>query len=367
MKRPITRCLAIVTLVAFLMAAVGACAMQAPSPTPVSVSKTTEAAPASKTTSAQTIELKLAFPYPEADEMWAGPEFMIKELQTRTGGRVKVTPYFAEALGKVMDTLDMLKDGTADIAMFPPLFTKPMPISGIFTVPGLRIPNRAASHELAYTLWEKGLLKKDFETTGLKPLMWLGTDPMAFAFKSKITTLEELRKLKMRSPPGISSDAVTALGASVVNMPAQEVYMALDRGVVDGLVTMPGSYFSVKMNEVAKYWLDLPLGTGANIVAMSQDKWNKLPPDVQQTWEEINREARDYFLKEMERRHPDRLAEFKKAGVEVYTISQEEAERWYKLVDPVTDKWIADAEAAGYPGKAAVETAREVVKKHSQR
>ena len=73
-----------------------------------------------------------------------------------------------------------------------------------------------------------------------------------------------------------------------------QYYTAVDRGVVDGLATMPGSFFSLKLNEVTKYWLWLPMGCGCNVTVMTQAKWDSLPPDIQMIWEKLN--YRDQIL-----------------------------------------------------------------------
>ena len=226
------------------------------------------------------------------------------------------------------------------------MFAKVFRIPDGITLPSVRIPNRPLGTEIMYTLYYEGLMNKDY--AGYKPLVWQGTTPMGFAFKKKITTLEELRKLKIRAPAGLTTTVVESLGVSVVSLLPPAVYMAVDRGVVDGLATMPGSFFSLKLNEVTKYWLWLPMGCGCNVTVMTQAKWDSLPPDIQMIWEKLNYDTKYYFLKRWTERPSDRQR-FKEAGVQVYTLSPEEEARWYKIFDTVTEKWIADVGSCRVP------------------
>ena len=311
------------------------------------------------------IELKFTFPYPEPDEMVVGLKYMVQELEKRTGGRVKITMYYSESLGKLIDSLDMLNKGVADIAFFSPsMFAKVFRIPDAITLPSVRVSNRPLATEIMYSLYYQGLMNKDY--AGYKPLLWQGTTPAGFAFRKKINTLEELRKLKIRAPAGLTTRIVESLGVSVVSLLPPEVYMAVQKGVVDGVWTMPGSYFSLKLPEVTKYWLWLPMGCGCNVSMMTQAKWDSLPPDIQMIWERINYETKYYFLKAMAERPSDRQR-FKDAGVEVYSLSPKEEERWYKIFDNATEKWVGDVEAAGYPAKAAVNEMNRIINTYTEK
>lgn len=360
-RRPVKQLLGIVViLVAVLL--VGACAQPTPAPPTPAPTPTPTPAPAP---TPETFEFKLAFPYPPGDEMGIGPEFMAAELEKRTGGRVKITIFPGGALGKMPDSLDMLETGIADMAVFPPsVFPKVFRILDALTLPGIRLPNRALAQETVYQLYYNGLLDKEY--AGFKPLLWEGTDTFGFVFKEKITTLEELRKMKIRSPAGISTQVVEALGCTVVSIPIPDVYMALDRGVADGLVAMRGSFISFKLYELTKYWLWLPMGCGANVVAMTQDKWDSLPLDIQVIWEQVNNETKYYFLEEADRRQPPVKEHLEQLGLEIYTLSPDEEARWYAIFDTLTEQWIADTEAAGYPAKDSVATIQRSIRRYME-
>ena len=59
---------------------------------------------------------------------------------------------------------------------------------------------------------------------------------------------------------------------------------------------------------------------------------------------------------------PSDRQRFQEAGVQVYTLSPDEESRWYKIFDTVTEKWIAESEAQGYPAKDAINVMNRVIR-----
>jgi TRAP-type mannitol/chloroaromatic compound transport system substrate-binding protein len=62
--------------------------------------------------------------------------------------------------------------------------------------------------------------------------MPMGPEPFGW-FHQKYTTLEEINKLKFRSPPGVPAEIYREMGMPVVSMPGPEIIPAAQRGVID--------------------------------------------------------------------------------------------------------------------------------------
>ena len=70
------------------------------------------------------------------------------------------------------------------------------------------------------------------------------------------------------------------LGADPVNMPMGEVYSALAKGVLDGVVAPADTFRALHFTEVADYFTTLAIPRGAYPArAMSEQRWNELSPD----------------------------------------------------------------------------------------
>jgi len=73
-------------------------------------------------------------------------------------------------------------------------------------------------------------------------------------FRKKINTVSDLKGLKMRIP-GLAGEVMAKLGVNVTNIPAGELYTALDRGTIDALEWVgPGMDFKMGFYKVAPYY-----------------------------------------------------------------------------------------------------------------
>jgi TRAP-type C4-dicarboxylate transport system substrate-binding protein len=315
------------------------------------------------TKAAETFKLKHASWVPEQNSMEYGPNLWRQELEKRTKGRVKFTPYYAQSLGKVANSLDMLNTGICDTALIPTgMLSKDFPILDVLALPGV-IPNRTVGTEVMYALLYRGLLEKEF--SGYKPIVLQAHDPFYFAFtKKKVTSLEGLKGLKIRFPSVTIQAYFEALGATPVSVPPPELFNAINTGVLDGTSISPGYLIVSKLYEIMKYVsIANPISDGANIVLMSQRTWDSLPKDIQLIIEELNAKAKYQYLDAGQKEDIESIKKLKEAGVDLYRLSPSEVERWQKLAEPVINQWVASKEAAGYPGKMALETARQVVER----
>jgi len=79
-----------------------------------------------------------------------------------------------------------------------------------------------------------------------------------------------------------------ALGASAVTLSSSEVSTALERGVVQGLITAHSSMASLKWYEFANVASHWPLQGGIPVYTLvSKAAWEKLPPDLQAVVEKV--------------------------------------------------------------------------------
>ncbi len=101
-------------------------------------------------------------------------------------------------------------------------------------------------------------------------------------FRKEINSLEDLKGLKMRIP-GMAGEVFAKLGVNVTNIPAGELYTALDRGTIDALEWVgPGMDVKMGFHKVAPYYY-----TGWHEPAsemhffVNQKAFNKLPKEYQ--------------------------------------------------------------------------------------
>ena len=99
--------------------------------------------------------------------------------------------------------------------------------------------------------------------------------------KKPIKTEEDIKKLKFRAVPNIGK-VLGKLGVSAQYFPAEEVYLMISTGTLDGVI-YGGSVAAESMSfqEVAPYYMTPCINPANQNLIMSLDKWKSLPKDLQ--------------------------------------------------------------------------------------
>jgi len=295
----------------------------------------------------EVIELKVANYFSPAAKHSLILEEFCRELEQRTGGRVKADYYTGGSLLTAPAMFDGVVDGIADIGY-----------SHVYYTPGRMPVTETAGLPLAYpSAWVSGQVLNDFynefkpkEFDDVKVLFMNTSTPSAIATAKKpIRKLEDLKGLIIRAP-SLSGEVIAALGGTPAPTPMMEVYDAIAKGELDGEQSNFETLLSFKFAEVVKYstsiWqLSFPYPF---YLVMNKDSYNKLPSDIKPIFNELVGEYKERFL--LVWNSIDFLGkEFgEEQGVEFIDLSPAEAARWQAAVEPVLDDYVAKMVAAGY-------------------
>jgi TRAP-type C4-dicarboxylate transport system substrate-binding protein len=108
-----------------------------------------------------------------------------------------------------------------------------------------------------------------------------GNLPGILTRSKPVRSLADLQGLRLRAPAELLA-LLKYFGADPVDMPMGEVYSALAKGVLDGVVAPLDSLKSLHFAEVAHYFNTLPVPRGAYAArAMGTKRWNSLSTDQQ--------------------------------------------------------------------------------------
>jgi len=155
-----------------------------------------------------------------------------------------------------------------------------------------------------------------------------------------VRTLEELQGLKIRAV-GIMTDVIKALGGLPVPLQMPDVYDSLRRGVIDGVTVDLSTLKYWKFAEVEKYvTADWQLGTGYTFYwVINKTKWDALPPEIQKVFDEVSDEAREKQALLWNQMDIEGRDLFVSGGGEIITLSDAEAAKWIKAVQPVIGEY----------------------------
>jgi len=149
------------------------------------------------------------------------------------------------------------------------------------------LPYIFASREHMWNILEGEIgqaMLKEIEPTGFIGLAYMDSGARSFyTVKKPINSPVDLKGMKIRTQKSpVMMDMVEAMGGKPVPMAFEEVYSALQTGVIDGAENNPPSYYETSHYEVAKYYSLDGHAMVPEIVLMSVKTWNALSDEDKQ-------------------------------------------------------------------------------------
>ena len=188
---------------------------------------------------------------------------------------------------------------------------------------------------------------------GVKPLIWVDYGFVQFGNnKLPLTKPEDFKGLKLRGYGELPSETIKALGAAPVSMGAGEVYMALQRGTIDGQTSGTTAMFDRKMYEVTKYLTMTNHAFPEFVTAINLKAWNKLSADQKKIIEEAAKEVQTAIRSEVKNEEDKALKNLKDKGMQVHVVPAGELAAWQKATESVQALFI---KRTGEAGKQMVE------------
>jgi TRAP-type C4-dicarboxylate transport system substrate-binding protein len=182
-----------------------------------------------------------------------------------------------------------------------------------------------------------------------------------------VRTLDDLKGMKIRTGGGPQADSIKALGAVPVTIGAADVYTALERKTVDGLLFPWEAVKAFRIYDVTKYHSSLALWAGDEYVIMNQKKWQSLPPDIQKIIESVSGAWGSDFASDAWEKEDMDSRDFVKGlkGHEVIDFSPTEVAKLRERVNPIYDKFITDNTKKGLPAKRVLDETVKLVEQHN--
>ena len=178
-----------------------------------------------------------------------------------------------------------------------------------------------------------------------------GTGPqVVFTTSKPVRTLEDNKGLVIRST-GVGATIAGLLGAEGYAAPQNEAYELMSKGVIDGSIAPREVLLGWKQAEVVKYVTNcFSIGscTGMYLV-MNNDKWNDLPPEIQQIFTDVSAEYIEYWAKVGSAYDYDAMVFFNEQPErEEIDLSEEENAAWKTAVRPMIDEKNTALAGAGF-------------------
>jgi len=289
-----------------------------------------------------------------------------KLLETRSNGQIKIDIYWGQTLAKATELSAGVASGLIDMTHLRP-YGEPgkLPLSTIGEMPGIGDDLYALS--LAYfDLVRQEPILSELNKYKCKTVYTLFTQEVDLISRVPIRTLADLKGKKIASG-GIAGEELKQLGAVTLAMSPVEQSEGLLRGTIDAISAPIDAMSSFKFYDSGKYVTRIALGPRIQPIVINQDTWNKLPAGVQQVFNDSAKELIDISYKDIIIVSNEQIwKEFANAKVEVIELSAADKAELKKIQSAYGDKWAADQEAAGLPGKKVLADYRALADKYIQ-
>ncbi|MGV3512298.1 MAG: TRAP transporter substrate-binding protein DctP [Novosphingobium sp.] len=210
-------------------------------------------------------------PFSKADQEW------MAFVEKRSNGRIRIKPLWSGALLSSDMSMEELRHGVADIGLITPIYvrggTHLIRIQSGFYQGADSVESQVA----LYGCIVEANPQVARELAGLKVLaVQGGTLPGLITANRQVRSLADIKGLRIRAPTELLS-VLDSLGADPVNMPMGEVYSAMAKGVIDGVIAPEDTFKSLHFAEISRHFYQIAVPRGAYPArAISERRWNAL-------------------------------------------------------------------------------------------
>lgn len=235
---------------------------------------------------AGTIKWKMASSWPSGTQIQWAADFFAKTVNEMSGGRLEIKSYPAGKLVGALQVFEAVRMGTIDVSHCSPAYQiGKLPAAALFGyIPfGMEaIPYLTWMYEgEGLRLYQELYAKYNFGYAA--PCGIIPAEDLAWSNKP-IHSMKDFKGLKFRTS-GYWGEILTEAGASVMMLPAGEIYEALQRKVLDaGEFSIPSMDKTLAFHEIAQYLLVPGIHQPSTILdcVVSKKSWDKLPPDLKE-------------------------------------------------------------------------------------
>ncbi|MDR0817779.1 MAG: TRAP transporter substrate-binding protein DctP [Clostridiales Family XIII bacterium] len=297
---------------------------------------------------------------PEENQIGKFEKEAFAYIESESGGRIKIDPYWNGTLLEAGDTWAGTGEGLADISFYYITLTPGVQSVGeIFTqYYTYKAPNMVDMLKgYRQVLDEIPEIQEEANKANLEILDVLAPSGGVYAMTKDrdIKTPADMKGMTVMAQ-GRYNDVLPKVGASGISLPPSEWYTSLERGVIDALSMNWSGIRAFGIEEMADYYVTFGdnggLYCGGQAFLMNLDKWNKLPEDLQKIVRDGFRLGND-GLAAYDSEDSVTVAKEVAAteGKVVHHIDEADMAPWYELAQQSADLWIADITKKGYDGK----------------
>ncbi|HDM74864.1 MAG TPA: ABC transporter substrate-binding protein [Deltaproteobacteria bacterium] len=264
-----------------------------------------------------------------------------EKVEKQSEGRLRFKFYHSGQLYKGKEEFAALERG--DIDMTAPLDiynTGIVPELGISNLPFMWSNPESLQRTLDAGLWDLGingeLLKHNMVVLGVAA----GGPYQIYSKKHPVCTPRDMEGKKWGISGSTASKATELLGGAPTTMSSGELYLALQRGTIDGCTRPLITGLGRKLYEVVEHLSVTNMAYFCSFLAINKKKWDSLPEDVQEIMKKAAKERNQEQLHRLLAFMKKAIKLYQDKGVKVHIATQEELAKFKEKMAPVYDWWL---------------------------
>lgn len=305
------------------------------------------------------ISLRAADSLPVGHIFSVGFQKWMARVTELTNGQVEFQHFPNEQLAKRLDLYNLVRNGTVDIAYILPVdHPAELPRSSVVELPGFAMLSSCGTPVLNGIVQEYA--EEEYLSNGVRPLFALYVGGYEIFSNKEIRTPADLAGMKVRSAGGSHDVTLQALGAVPVPVASPEVYEAVERRTIDGILFPWTGITPYKLDEVVKNsTFGAALGATALLYVANEDSYAKLPQNVKDAMAQAAEEATPPTIETQDKTLTDLVAKLRESGMSTTDLTSEELDQWRQSLTQVQQGWIERAKGNGVADAEAVVAKRD--------
>jgi TRAP-type C4-dicarboxylate transport system substrate-binding protein len=298
----------------------------------------------------------------EAFNPWA------EKVSEVTNGRVKVTMFYSNALFKPPQAYDAVSTRVGDMGLVLPTYERNrFLVSGVLDLPMVANEKAKVNSEVLWQMYQAfPEIRNEF--SDVKVLFTYMNPAFQLHFsKKEVHNLEDLKDTIVSAGGTVNARIMKSLGASVETIPMVDVYLALQKGVVEGCFLPYAPLRSQKIADLLHTHTKANLMAAAFFVVINKDVWAEISPEDQKAIEKISGMEGATLVGSVFDKYQGRdIKWMAEKGDKFVTLDPVELDKWTEKILPIRDEWLNDVKAKGVNGKPILEKALKLMSEKSE-
>lgn len=293
-------------------------------------------------------------------------------LSAESNGQLKCQIYPAMQLGGTPAQLpDQVRNGVSDVVLVVPGYS----VGRFPAIEALDLPFTMPpeSSRASAIMWEYYQKHSQSDFAQFKMLGVFSSGSFLVMTKNKpVLTRNDFKTVKLRCASRQCSKMMQALDATPINLPGSQVTEAVSKSVIDGAMAAWDLATSIKLEEVADYFVDVPTNSPAFAqtaltMLMNQTKYDSLPSNLKEI---LDRNTGDALVQRAslawDQASAEGVGKAKAAGGQTLTIDTKEYEAMKADTQSVAQDWIAEVNKRDLKGEELLKGLYEIAAKHAK-